>query len=94
MQPEVFGVTGDGSLGLIGQAPFDVIIVTAGTAYLPPACTEQLAEGGRIVIPIGQKESCQHLYRFRRQRSEQSMDDLGAFVFVPLIGDEGWHPDS
>ncbi|HJN10858.1 MAG TPA: protein-L-isoaspartate(D-aspartate) O-methyltransferase [Pirellulaceae bacterium] len=83
---------GDGSLGLAAEAPFDAIIVTAGAAYLPPAYTEQLAEGGRIIIPIGQYETNQHLYRFRRDRGKMSMGDLGAFAFVPLIGDESWHP--
>jgi protein-L-isoaspartate(D-aspartate) O-methyltransferase len=83
---------GDGSLGLAAEAPFDAIIVTAGAAYLPPAYTEQLAEGGRIVIPIGKYETNQHLYRFFRERGRLSTDDLGAFAFVPLIGDEGWHP--
>ena len=84
---------GDGSLGLVEEAPFDAIIVTAGAAYLPPAYTEQLTDRGRIVIPIGKFETSQHLYRFHRERGDIATDDLGAFVFVPLIGDEGWHPD-
>ena len=82
---------GDGSLGLAEQAPFDAIVVTAGAASLPPAYSGQLAEGGRIVIPIGKSQRNQHLYRFRRRRDELSMDDLGAFAFVPLIGEAGWH---
>ena len=81
---------GDGSLGLAEQAPFDAIVVTAGAGYLPPAYSQQLAEGGRIVIPIGRSERSQHLYRFRRARHELSMDELGAFAFVPLIGEAGW----
>jgi len=81
---------GDGSLGLDEQAPFDAIVVTAGAGYLPPAYSQQLAEGGRIVIPIGRSERSQHLYRFRRNQNELSRDDLGAFAFVPLIGDAGW----
>ena len=82
---------GDGSLGLAEQAPFDAIVVTAGAGSLPPAYSEQLAEGGRIVIPIGRTERSQQLYRFRRNGNELSMSDLGAFAFVPLIGDAGWH---
>lgn len=82
---------GDGSLGLAEQAPFDAIIVAAGAASLPPAYSDQLAEGGRIVIPIGSSERNQRLYRFRRKGNELSMDDLGAFAFVPLIGVAGWH---
>jgi hypothetical protein len=46
----------------------------------------------RIVVPIGQYATNQNLYRFRRECGELSMDDLGAFVFVPLIGDEAWRP--
>ncbi|HUG66552.1 MAG TPA: protein-L-isoaspartate(D-aspartate) O-methyltransferase [Pirellulaceae bacterium] len=82
---------GDGSLGLPQDAPFDVIVVTAGAAHLPPSYPEQLADGGRIVIPIGKSTSSQHLYRFRSQHGKLSIDDLGEFLFVPLIGDEGWH---
>lgn len=81
---------GDGSLGLAEEAPFDAIVVTAGAANLPSSYTEQLAEGGRIVIPIGKYKSRQHLYRFRNQHGELSIDDLGLFAFVPLIGDKGW----
>ncbi|MDA1049756.1 MAG: protein-L-isoaspartate(D-aspartate) O-methyltransferase [Planctomycetota bacterium] len=83
---------GDGTLGLADQAAFDAIVVTAGAATLPPAYSEQLVEGGRIVIPIGRSERNQQLYRFRRGRNALSMDDLGAFAFVPLIGKAGWHP--
>jgi protein-L-isoaspartate(D-aspartate) O-methyltransferase len=81
---------GDGSLGLVEESPFDVIVVTAGAASLPPSYTDQLAEGGRIVMPIGKCKSSQHLYRFRNQHGALSIDDLGTFAFVPLIGDEGW----
>jgi protein-L-isoaspartate(D-aspartate) O-methyltransferase len=83
---------GDGSLGLATEAPYDAIIVTASAAYLPPAYIEQLAEGGRIVIPIGKFDSCQHLYRICVEHGEEVRDDLGAFAFVPLLGDEGWPP--
>lgn len=83
---------GDGTRGLAEHAPFDAIVVTAGAAALPPAYNEQLATGGRLVIPIGKSERSQQLYRFRRNGNELTMDDLGAFAFVPLIGDAGWHP--
>jgi len=81
---------GDGSLGLAAESPFDVIVVTAGAAALPPSYIEQIAEGGRIVIPIGKHRSEQRLHRFRNQRGTLLIDDLGSFAFVPLIGDEGW----
>ena len=83
---------GDGKLGLAEHAPFDAIVVTAGAAALPPAYNEQLAARGRLVIPIGISERHQQLYRFRRNGNELTMDDLGAFAFVPLIGDAGWQP--
>jgi protein-L-isoaspartate(D-aspartate) O-methyltransferase len=84
---------GDGSLGLVEHAPFDAVIVTAGAASLPPAYREQLAEGGRIVIPIGKTARSQQLYRFRRERHELAMDDLGAFAFVPLTGEASWRAE-
>ena len=83
---------GDGSLGLEEEAPYDAIIVTAGAAYLPSTYAEQLAEGGRIVIPIGKFETSQQLYRFCRERGKLSVENLGEFRFVPLIGAEGWRP--
>lgn len=81
---------GDGSLGFAAEAPFDVIVVTAGAACLPPSYVEQISEGGRIVIPIGKHRSAQRLYCFRNRGGKLSIDDLGSFAFVPLIGDEGW----
>ena len=80
----------DGGFGLPEEAPFDAIVVTAGAAKLPPAFSQQLSEGGRIVIPIGRFERSQHLYRFRRNQGDFSCDDLGSFAFVPLIGEAGW----
>lgn len=81
---------GDGSLGFEQQAPFGAIIVTAGARYLPPAYTDQLAEGGSIIIPIGSRQTSQILYRFRREHDKVSQFDLGVFAFVPLIGVNAW----
>lgn len=81
---------GDGTLGLPEQAPFDAIIVTAGAAYLPPGYGTQLCQGGRVVIPVGRHRTVQRLCRYRRQGDTLVVEDLGAFVFVPLIGAEGW----
>lgn len=81
---------GDGSLGLSDYAPFDAIVVTAGAASLPAAYREQLREGGRIVIPIGNTPTRQHLLRYTRRQGELHVDDLGAFAFVPLVGQDGW----
>lgn len=75
----------DGSLGLPEFAPFDVILVTAGAEQLPIPYVKQLAEGGRIVIPIGSRYSGQTMFRFTRHGDKLAMDDLGEFAFVPLI---------
>jgi protein-L-isoaspartate(D-aspartate) O-methyltransferase len=80
--------TADGSLGLPQQAPFDAIVVTAGAKSLPESLREQLADGGRIVIPIGQSIS-QTLYRFTRRGDQWQQENLGGFAFVPLIGQQG-----
>jgi len=85
----------DGTLGLPEHAPFDAVIVTAGAESLPDAYREQLAEGGRIVIPIGDQPRSQTMYRYTRSNDQWHIDELGSFAFVPLIGSHGGHePDS
>lgn len=81
---------GDGTLGLPEEAPFDAIVVTAGAPQLPAAYRDQIADGGRIVIPIGSTETNQRMCRFTRHGSELMVEDLGSFTFVPLIGQQGW----
>jgi protein-L-isoaspartate(D-aspartate) O-methyltransferase len=81
---------GDGTLGLASQAPFDAIVVTAGANRLPGPYAEQLADGGRIVIPIGESLGAQSMFRFTRRGEELVSEELGRFAFVPLIGSEGW----
>jgi len=80
---------GDGSLGLIEWAPYDRIIVTAGAPDIPPALTEQLVEGGRIVIPIGNKRH-QELVVGIKTGEKLARQTVCGCVFVPLIGQEGW----
>jgi protein-L-isoaspartate(D-aspartate) O-methyltransferase len=75
----------DGTLGLPGEAPFDVIIVAAGAEAIPSAYTEQLAEGGRLVMPVG-PASHQEMTRLTRHGNDFVYDELGSFGFVPLIG--------
>jgi protein-L-isoaspartate(D-aspartate) O-methyltransferase len=75
----------DGTLGLTEDAPFDAIVVTAGAESLPEAYREQLVEGGRLVIPIGQPAS-QEMYRLTRCGDTWQRDRLGDFGFVPLVG--------
>lgn len=81
----------DGTLGLAEEAPFDAICVTAGAKTLPDAYVEQLAPGGRIVIPIGDSPRSQTMRRFRKDEAGgMSEEFLGGFAFVPLVGKYGW----
>lgn len=82
-------VVGDGTKGLIKHAPFDRIIVTCGAPKVPKALTHQLAEGGRLLIPVGGK-AYQELISVEKQGDELSEKNLGSCVFVPLIGEDGW----
>lgn len=82
---------GDGTVGLAEHAPYDAIIAAAGGPRVPQAWCEQLAIGGRIVMPVGRHPHCQRLIKLVR-RSEQDYDRswLGAVRFVPLVGKDGW----
>lgn len=80
----------DGTLGVPEAAPFDAIIVTAGAETLPEPYVEQLNEGGRIIIPIGSEFMGQTMYRYTKKNGKLSQENLGAFAFVPLIGEYGW----
>jgi protein-L-isoaspartate(D-aspartate) O-methyltransferase len=81
---------GDGTLGWAEQAPFDAIVVAAGGPDVPAALLEQLAPGGRLVIPIGPTPREQELVRVRRRDGRYEREQLGPVRFVPLIGAEGW----
>ncbi len=80
---------GDGSLGLPDEAPFDAIIVTAGAPGIPRPLTEQLADGGRLVIPVG-SSGMQTLTLVTREGGEYRTEEKGGCVFVPLVGRHGW----
>ena len=72
------------------RAPYDAIVVTAGGPSIPKALRDQLAPGGRLVMPVGRAGE-QQLVRVRHRRDGLDvMDDLGPVAFVPLIGEEGW----
>ncbi|WP_162342811.1 protein-L-isoaspartate(D-aspartate) O-methyltransferase [Cyclobacterium salsum] len=81
---------GDGSLGLPEKAPFDKIIVTAGAPVVPKALLEQLAIGGTMVIPVGDRKSQQMLRLTRQTEKKVLRENFDNFSFVPLLGDEGW----
>jgi len=82
---------GDGTLGWPDHSPYDAIIVTAGAPHLPKTLREQLAVGGRMVIPVGASTYLQMLLRVRRvAEHDYRTEDLCGVRFVPLIGAEGW----
>lgn len=80
---------GDGSAGWPEEAPFDAIVVTAGSPSVPQPLLEQLSEGGRMVIPIG-PSGMQMLTVIRRKGNEYQSSEEGTCVFVPLVGKFGW----
>lgn len=77
-------LTGDGSLGVAEQAPFDAIVVAAASAQIPPALFEQLREGGRMIIPVGPPEA-QELHLVRKQGGKAMISMREGCRFVPLI---------
>lgn len=85
---------GDGTRGWPEHAPYDAIVVAAGGPQVPPPLLEQLAVGGRLVIPVGETLRLQRLVRLTRiSENEVRREELGEVRFVPLIGDEGWEPE-
>jgi protein-L-isoaspartate(D-aspartate) O-methyltransferase len=80
---------GDGSKGLPAKAPYNKIIVTAGAPVVPTALTDQLAEDGILVIPVGNRER-QMMLRIRKQNGNLVTEEFDYFAFVPLLGDQGW----
>lgn len=83
---------GDGSLGLPEAAPYDAIVVTAGGPSVPAEFVNQLAEGGRIVMPVGPMHD-QTMCRYTRRQGKLESEELGAYCFVPLIGADAWPED-
>jgi len=80
---------GDGSEGYAPGAPFDAIVVTAGAPEIPVVLVDQLAEGGRLVIPVGNSFQ-QTLTRITVKDGKRETERLEGCVFVPLIGKYGW----
>jgi len=85
----VYVKVGDGTLGWPGAAPYDAILVTAGAPSIPPPLLEQLAQGGRLVIPLGSSE-LQELRRVRKYEGRLTQEVLYDCRFVPLLGRHGW----
>lgn len=83
---------GDGTIGWSEFAPFDGIIVTAGAPSIPDPLLKQLADGGRLVIPIGDLD-IQRLHVIHRIGERFDTKEIYGFKFVPLIGTKGWKTD-
>lgn len=81
---------GDGTLGWDEYAPFDGIIVTAGSPGVPESLKQQLAFGGRMVIPVGDKNSQTLKVITKIDKENFKTEEIPEFAFVPLIGREGW----
>ncbi len=82
----------DGTVGWAASAPYDAILVSAGAPRIPDPLIDQLAMGGRCVIPVGDRDR-QSLLLYQRRDGELQKSDLGAVRFVPLVGSLGW-PES
>jgi protein-L-isoaspartate(D-aspartate) O-methyltransferase len=82
---------GDGTMGWRQYAPYDAIIVTAAAPYIPKELKNQLAVGGRLVIPVGDRDSQIMYLVVRKSQAEFEETPLDDFKFVPLIGQEGWN---
>ena len=84
-------VEGDGSRGWAGDAPYDAILAAASGSHVPQPWIDQLATGGRIVMPVGRPGAIQKLVKVTKGPADQLItEDLGGVRFVPLIGEEGW----
>ena len=84
-------VQADGTLGWLEGAPYDGIVVTAGGPSVPRALKDQLAVGGRLVIPVGDRETEQALVRITRVSEDEFHEEqLSRVRFVPLVGEAGW----
>lgn len=81
--------TGDGSGGWPEHAPFDAVLVGAAAPEVPVALRDQLADGGRLVVPVGDDRS-QELVRIRRRGEAFEEETVDRARFVPLVGEQGW----
>ena len=83
----------DGTLGWRAQAPYDAILVTAGAPEVPAPLVEQLADGGRMVVPVGPRDH--QVLKVVQRRGERTFDtELKGACFVPLIGRHGWEEST
>ncbi|MBI4341804.1 MAG: protein-L-isoaspartate(D-aspartate) O-methyltransferase [Candidatus Omnitrophica bacterium] len=85
--------TSNGSLGWPEHAPYDAILVTAAAPNVPQPLLDQLADRGRMVIPIG-PPAHQMLHRIHKQDQRLRREAIASCVFVPLVGAHGWPPEG
>ena len=86
-------MVGDGTIGWRKYAPFDVIVVSAAAPSVPEALVEQLADGGRMLIPVGAGRE-QRLVLVRKEGFAVTREPLDAVLFVPLVGKYGFPPEE
>ena len=79
----------DGTKGWQDESPFDGIIVTAGAPQIPEVLIDQLGEGGRLVVPVG-NQNAQELIKVFRDDQDIRQTNLGGCRFVKLVGEYGW----
>ncbi len=82
-------IEGDGTLGDPDGGPYDAIVVTAAGPVVPDALIDQLADRGRLIMPVGRRRGEQRLLRLIRSGGDVESEDLGGVRFVPLIGEQG-----
>ncbi len=93
MDMRMFGVKlklDDGTMGWTDEAPYDRIIVTAGGPEIPEPLVGQLAEGGRMLVPVGTSKRSQSLILIEKKDGKAIHTDMGAVAFVDLVGQHGW----
>jgi protein-L-isoaspartate(D-aspartate) O-methyltransferase len=84
---------GDGTIGWREYAPYDAILVSAGAPSIPKPLLDQLAEGGRLLIPVGDRDE-QKLILAERRNGQVEVRDGAPVRFVPLLGSHGWSGDG
>ena len=87
--PNIALLVGDGTIGWSRYAPYDAILVGAGAPSVPQALIDQLAPGGRLLIPIGSLDE-QQLTMVRKTQAGVTTEEVARCVFVPLLGKYGW----